>query len=222
MKLISYTSHEELIAAVADQVSGALAAALQRQDQATLAVPGGTTPGPVFDLLSTRDLPWDRVRVMLTDERWVPEDHERSNAGLLRRRLLVGRAQAAQFLPFYAAGEAEAQMAARAAEIDAHLPLTVAVLGMGADMHTASLFPSAPGLAAALADDAPALVALHPADQPDTRVSLSARVLNGAAAKHLVIFGVEKRAALEQAQGLPAENAPIRAVMDDLTVHWAE
>jgi 6-phosphogluconolactonase/glucosamine-6-phosphate isomerase/deaminase len=37
-------------------------------------VPGGTTPGPVFDVLSEQKLDWDRVFVVLNDERWVPED----------------------------------------------------------------------------------------------------------------------------------------------------
>ena len=41
-------------------------------------------------------------------------------------------------------------------------------------------------------------------------------------AKHLVIYGHEKRRALEAAQSLPPVEAPINAVMDGLTVHWAE
>jgi 6-phosphogluconolactonase len=40
--------------------------------------------------------------------------------------------------------------------------------------------------------------------------------------KHLVITGAEKRAALDKAADLPSEQAPIRAIMSDLTVHWAE
>jgi hypothetical protein len=63
-----------------------------RHDFASLAVPGGTTPGPVFESLSAVDLDWSRVQVMLTDERWVPEDSPRSNTRLLRERLLVDRA----------------------------------------------------------------------------------------------------------------------------------
>jgi 6-phosphogluconolactonase len=37
-----------------------------------------------------------------------------------------------------------------------------------------------------------------------------------------VIYGSEKRAALERARSLPPEDAPINAVLDDMTVHWAE
>ena len=54
------------------------------------------------------------------------------------------------------------------------------VLGMGADMHTASLFPGAPELAAALADDAPEILEVHPPDQPEARLTLTARVLRAA------------------------------------------
>ena len=101
-------------------------------------------------------------------------------------------------------------------------PISVLVLGMGDDMHTASLFPGAPGLLAALEADAPALNIIEPADQPEKRVSLSAQVLNGALSKHLIITGESKRAALEKAVHMSPEDAPIRAVMTDLTVHWAE
>jgi 6-phosphogluconolactonase len=47
-------------------------------------------------------------------------------------------------------------------------------------------------------------------------------VLNGALHKHVLIFGAEKRAALEGARGKPALEAPINAVLDGATVHWAE
>jgi 6-phosphogluconolactonase len=53
-------------------------------------------------------------------------------------------------------------------------------------------------------------------------VTLTARVLADAMACHILITGPEKRAALDRAQGLPAEEAPVNAVLANATVHWAE
>ena len=102
------------------------------------------------------------------------------------------------------------------------LPIDGLLIGMGADMHTASLFPGEAGLQAALDPQAPVLLPVRPETQPETRVSFSARVLNEAVSKHLLITGTEKREALERARHLSPMEAPIRAVLDDISVHWAE
>jgi len=100
------------------------------------------------------------------------------------------------------------------------LPIDVCLLGMGADMHTASLFPGADRLADALAEDAPILVPMRAPGLEEPRITLSARVLDGALCKHVVITGARKRAALERAQHMRPLEAPIAAVLAGATVHW--
>ncbi|MCU9846532.1 6-phosphogluconolactonase [Defluviimonas sp. WL0024] len=222
MTFEDYPDAELMMFDLADLLASELSMALRQNDAVSFCVPGGTTPGPIFDVLSGVKLDWDRVTVLPSDERWVPESHERSNARLIRQRLLTGRAANARFLPLYAdAPEPEAVLDRLAAEIEPLLPLNVLLLGMGADMHTASLFPGADGLAEALDDDAPLLVPIRAPGAGETRVTLSARVLADAMSCHVVITGAEKRKALERAQDLSADEAPILSVLANATVHWA-
>lgn len=223
MKILEYPDRDMLAIDLANKLAGELESHLFHNDTASFAVAGGTTPAPVFDDLCAADLPWDRVHVMPTDERWVPNTDPRSNERMIRDRLLVNRAAAARFLPLHTPAEAPEDVLAEIETVIApELPLSVLLLGMGEDMHTASLFPGTPGLAEALDPQAPILSILRPQTQPEARISLSARVLDGAISKHLVIYGSSKRDALERAMSLPPEEAPVQAVLSDTLVHWAE
>jgi 6-phosphogluconolactonase len=223
MKFIEYPDRELMMLSLADRIAGELGGFLRREGRASLCVPGGSTPGPIFDTLSGVDLDWANVAVFLNDERWVGEDSSRSNTRLLRERLLVGRAAAAQLVPLYAiAPRPEDALDLLVRGIAPHLPISVLVLGMGADMHTASLFPGADRLAEGLSDHAPILLPMRADAAGEPRVTLTAPVLKGAMSIHLLITGTEKRAALERAQGLTPTEAPVKVVLANATVHWAE
>lgn len=223
MKFVEYADSEMMAMDLANVLAGELGAVLRHQDRALLVVPGGSTPGPIFDSLCAADLDWGRVDILLSDERWRPEEHVRSNTRLLRERLLVGRAAAANLLPLYMKDRTPAEAAPQlSGRIAGHLPISVMLLGMGADMHTASLFPRAPGLEAALDPRAPILVPVELPDTPEPRLSLSAAVLNGAMSKHIVIIGAAKRRAIEAARGMHPREAPVAAILDGAIVHWAE
>ncbi|MBV7409962.1 6-phosphogluconolactonase [Maritimibacter sp. DP1N21-5] len=219
-----YPDREMMMMGIADRIASDLRQALQNDDRASIAVPGGTTPGPIFDTLSGVDLHWDRIDVLLTDERWVPEDSPRSNTRLLRDRFFVDKASDARLVPLYGGTETPEDSLAQLSEaVEAVLPLSVVLLGMGEDMHTASLFPGADKLDEALDPHAPALLPMRAPGAPEARITLTARVLNDAMSKHLVITGAAKREALERAVKLndPAQ-APVSAVLRDMVVHWAE
>lgn len=223
MEFVEYPDREMLALSLADRIASQLSQHLRGNDRATLCVPGGTSPGPVFETLSGTDLDWGRVTVVLGDERWVDGDHKRSNSRLLHRYLLKDKAQAADYIDLYT-GDDTPDLATEglAARLAPHLPLTVALLGMGNDMHTASLFPGADHLEAAMAGGAPAVMAIRADGAEEPRITLTRPILSGAINIHVLIMGPEKREALDRAQKLDPMQAPIRAFLDQATVHWAE
>ncbi|MDQ2065580.1 6-phosphogluconolactonase [Xinfangfangia sp. CPCC 101601] len=224
MQFETYPDRELMQLQLANILAGELAETLRREGKATLAVPGGTTPGPVFDTLSGVDLDWGNVAVVLTDERWVEETSDRSNTRLLRERLLRGKAAAAHLIPMYHPGPSipEDGVEILEAGLAPHLPISVLLLGMGADMHTASLFPGADRLEEALSATQRLILPMRAEGAGEPRVTLTAPVLRAAVRVHVMITGAEKRAAIERAASLSPEQAPIRAVLDMAVVHWAE
>jgi 6-phosphogluconolactonase len=97
MNIIEYADRDMLALDLAGRLASELNEALHHEDRVSLVVPGGTSPGPVFDDLCGAEVAWDRVDVALSDERWVPETSDRSNTRLIKDRLLTGPAAAARF-----------------------------------------------------------------------------------------------------------------------------
>lgn len=222
-----FPAREALVEALARDIVDALERAIAAHGCASLAVSGGSTPGPLFDALSRIRLDWQRVVVMLVDERFVPPSSDRSNERLVRGRLLVGEARLARFMPLYAEGRsigeaadmAEAGLALTAPRLD------VAVLGMGADAHTASFFPDAPSLDALTDPDQPRRVMpVETASGGEPRLTLTMPVIAGAGFLALHVEGGEKRDVLDRALDSSDPRAPIARVADaapHLKVYWA-
>lgn len=213
MNLIEYLDRDALMIGTAEAVIRDLEASISDNERASLAVPGGTTPGPVFDQLARTDLAWEKVSILLGDERQVPAAHERSNERLLRERLLIERASKATYLSIR---EEEGALP----NIASALPISVLLLGMGADMHTASIFPGTKTIDLVLEAQTP-LMKVDAPDGLEPRITLTGPVLKNARHCHVLITGDEKRAALTNAMELTERVAPIRTVLDTATVHWA-
>ena len=205
---------QELAESLATYVSSLLQAAVAKKQTASLVVSGGRTPKRLFEILSHADLPWQKIRVTLADDRLVAKDHADHNARLVREFLLQNNAKNAQFLPLWdgfgdAKTQAQACLQHFADEFD------VLLLGMGEDGHTASLFPDAPGLAEALNPKAAENIFLVPEMATrQARISLSlSRLLKS---RHIILAfeGQAKQAVLLKAlENGPETELPIRAIL---------
>ncbi len=218
-----------LAAGLAEAVAERLSTAIGERGRATLVVSGGTTPALFFDHLSRQAIEWQAVAITLVDERFVPPSSQRSNERLVRERLLVGPAAAAHFIGLWRdAPDAEAAAIEATVDLSAlPLPFDVVVLGMGADGHTASLFPDADNLAQLLDPAAPpAIYAVHAPDAGEARLTWPLGVLAAAGALYLHIEGAEKRAMLAAAVGAASDQAlpvaaVLRAAVHPTEIFWA-
>lgn len=218
IQLHPFPDGDAVASALAQAVADDLRAALATRGQASIALSGGTTPRRFLQALSRQPLDWANVTVTLVDERWVPDDHERSNARLVKQHLLQHEAAAARFVPLHRATDTPE---AALAEVGAALPasLDVVVLGMGGDGHTASFFPGGDRLAEAMDPATPATVLpMRAPGAGEPRITLTLPVLRDAGRLYLHIEGGEKRQVLQQAlsgHGIGA-GYPIRGLLQGL------
>ena len=165
---------------------------------------------------------WAHIDVTLVDDRWVPETDAASNARLTRETLLKHEAANAHFLPLVdVAQDLDAHVAALNADPARKLP-DVAVLGMGEDGHTASIFADAPEWHEAITTARP-FVAVHPQAAPHARVSWSMKALRQVDRLFLLIAGQRKLEVLQQAAAAEQNNAISKLANDKgvrLDVYW--
>ena len=228
-RFIGLADPRNLATQLADDIAARLTEAINLRGAASLVVPGGSTPGPLFDALSALEVAWDKVVVTLNDERWVDPPDPASNEQLVRTRLISGRAAAARFVGLKA-GAASAAAAVDAVERRLGAvphPFDVMLLGMGEDGHTASLFPGSPQLAASLQGDPARVQAVQApsARGAAERMTLALPALLDSRFIALLIIGQAKLDALRwaDAAGDPLD-LPICAVLQGAAtpvhVYW--
>ncbi|NIF79765.1 6-phosphogluconolactonase [Paraburkholderia sp. Cy-641] len=223
--------------ALAQAVGDALHASLAAQAAATgtpaplvrparpamLAVSGGSSPRPFLQTLSTQAFDWARIAVTLVDDRWVPETDSASNAQFAHATLLQNAAKDATFWPLVdTTQDLHAHVAALNADPRFAAVPDVAVLGMGEDGHTASIFADAPEWDHAITT-AERFVAVHPGAAPHARVSWSMSALKEVKQLFLLIAGPRKMDVLNAATAALQKNAISQLANDKgvrLDVYW--
>jgi len=214
---------DQITLAMAHDVAERLRQAIAQRGQAHLCVSGGKSPVALMKALSRQPLDWSRVQISLADERCVPTVHPDSNAALVREHLLQNRAAQARFVPMVTQAAEPlptAQVLADQADqaMRALGPADVLILGMGADGHTASIFPGMAQWEQALdAQSSRACLPVQadcvPAQVPHARITQTlAQLLR---ARHIVlpISGADKIDVLKRACGTAQLLYPISHVL---------
>jgi 6-phosphogluconolactonase len=215
----------EATALAAERMADAIAAGRREERPVHLALAGGATPRPAYERLTALVDSWDEVEIWFGDERLVPHEDPESNFRMVAETLLRGTGAKAHAVP--TDGSAEEAASAYADEIRQRVPagrdgvpaLDLALLGLGQDGHTASLFPHAPALDAT----GEVCVAVHGAPKPPPdRVSLTLDVLRAAGSTVILAVGAEKADAVASTlsdpdPGVPASllaGAPVEVIVD--------
>jgi 6-phosphogluconolactonase len=207
---------QSLVSAAADEFVRLARGNTAKSGQFTVALSGGSTPKRLFRTLTGEDyrsrVSWGRVHFFWGDERNVPADHPESNFGVARDLLLeplaipsdnVHRIRAELSDPAEAATEYEAELR-RFFKLpgEGHLPrFDLVMLGMGADGHTASLFPGS----AALAEEVRLVTANWVEKLKSFRLTLTCPVFNNAARILFLVADAEKAETLRDVLERPAE-----------------
>ena len=169
-----------------------------------IALSGGRSPEFAHETAAKLAPDWSNVELWWGDERCVPADNERSNYGMAKRTLL-DHVLVPPAAVHRVRGEADPEEAAR--EYDAALQgvrLSLNLLGIGPDGHTASLFPNAPGLH----ERQRLAIAAEPGLDPRVmRVTMTPPMLANADIVLFLVTGEEKAEAVARAFGGPESTA---------------
>ncbi len=198
-RVIVHPDRPALDAGAATLIVERLAALLAERERASLMLSGGSTPRAVYQALATPPLsarlPWDRIDFYFGDERAVPREDPESNYGMARRVLFDPLGASPRQVFRMEADDFDIEAAAE--RYGAVLPesIDLVLLGVGADGHTASLFPGQP----ALDETARRVVAVHGPKPPVLRLTVTPPVLVEAGEIVVLATGGDKAKAIQRA-----------------------
>jgi 6-phosphogluconolactonase len=190
----------------AKRLGDAIRESIAQRARATLALSGGNTPRPAYEKLAKQPgIDWAKVHVFWIDERAVPPTHERSNYRLVKESLLervsipeanVHRMRGESADLATAADEYSSLLVANLASANGVPVFDVAVLGIGDDGHTASLFPG--GTCVDVRDRFVVSVAAAPELEREARISVTTPVLQQIRVPLVLVAGKAKKGPLQR------------------------
>lgn len=208
MKLLEYEQLDALHQALIEHISQAAKKAIAEKDFFTLVLAGGNTPKVLYQKLAKTEQQWDKWRLIYGDERHLALGDNDRNSTMIEVYLLneISSGKPQHFaMPF---SDDLTQDAESYAEIIADsLPIDFALLGIGEDGHTASLFPETP------AHKQTVQAIFNAPKPPAQRLSLSAQTLKQSLEIAFLATGADKLALIQQ--GIAQKNLPFSQVANE-------
>jgi 6-phosphogluconolactonase len=196
---------DDWVRAVTNFIVRSAQEALSDQNRFVLALSGGSTPRPVFEALpqvwNENGLDWDRTHIIWSDERCVPPSDPQSNYRMASETLIENiDIPNGNIHPMYCGSDPQASAAEYETILHGLYPrqswptIDLCLLGMGADGHTASLFPDTP----ALHEEVRWVVANHAPNLETWRLTLTLPAINNARSIAFLVTGKDKAETLRQ------------------------
>jgi len=222
----STNSSESLAVDLSQNINEILVETIKKRGRVSMAVSGGSTPIPLFKVLSHLGLDWSKVDLTLVDDRWVSSDHKDSNELLVKSHLIKNKAVNVNFIPLKNDASTAKEGRASSEEVlkSFSLPFDIVILGMGTDGHTASLFPCSEEINSAMdLNNNDFLVATTPTSAPYERLGMTAKAIMDAKSVFLHLNGSSKLHTLEKAMDLKdAYKMPIYGFLENgLDIYWS-
>jgi 6-phosphogluconolactonase len=200
-----FTQRHVFTEKLSERIAQQLEKSSQKQAHVLFGVSGGSTPLPVYQHLSHRPLDWQKIKLVVVDERYVPTNHPDSNEANIRQAFSSGRVSSSLNIIGLWSEQHNIDLAAIAAHhklVALNDVLDVVLLGMGEDGHFASLFTSAERFEEATTEDSELTVypiEPMPEHAAHSRLSMSSAYIQRSGRIILAITGEKKRAVLKQA-----------------------
>jgi 6-phosphogluconolactonase len=222
MKIFTFLTKDELEAQLATEIANKLDQEIKAKNTATLLVSGGSTPTQLYQKLSKQIIQWSKITIGLVDERYVANSSNFSNEKLVKHNLVINNASSAKFLPMVVDEKNSLENIDKVTSAYALFANpTAVILGMGADGHTASLFPNdeASEINLRSADIKPYVLQTNAPVEPKLRITCSKNLLLSAANIYLMIIGQEKLNVLNESK---EKQYPIAQFADKCNVFYAK
>ncbi len=210
---------DQLVERATRSLEAEISRVIRQKDHCSLGLSGGSTPLPVYGQLARSDrIDWSRVTLFPLDERFVPTAHPDSNQGAILRALSAADPQPHTLFPDTSLqlDECLLQYRMQLRPLLQQQGLDVAVLGMGTDGHTASLFPPLPAEAFSDLLVIPARTDHHAVSQ---RLSVTLPVLQSARFRLLLLSGPDKAETWERMMksDVRLRRWPLQGLLDERT-----